>query len=133
VQWLTFEQLDDSLAVKPKKVFVNFYADWCTYCEKMDRKTFRNDEVSEILNSEYYAVKMNIEAEDTITFGQKIFFNENPKKRNPVHQIPLMMASRKGRPFSLPAMVLLDENFKPKARYFQYLDARQLVGILEQD
>ncbi|MEM6541268.1 MAG: thioredoxin domain-containing protein, partial [Bacteroidota bacterium] len=37
IQWISFEQLEDSLSIKPKKVFITFYADWCAYCKKMER------------------------------------------------------------------------------------------------
>ncbi|MEM9024458.1 MAG: thioredoxin domain-containing protein, partial [Bacteroidota bacterium] len=40
VNWLTFEQLEDSLAIHPKKVFIDFYANWCSYCRKMDKVVF---------------------------------------------------------------------------------------------
>ncbi|MEQ8927463.1 MAG: thioredoxin fold domain-containing protein [Fulvivirga sp.] len=131
IQWMTFDQLDDSLKVYPKKVFVYFYADWCTYCHKMDRVAFQDQKVATIMNADYYAVKMNIETSDTIHFGNQVFVNERLRKPNPVHQIPLLMASRKGQPFSLPAMVLLDEKFEAVARYFQYLSADQMARILE--
>jgi len=130
VNWLTFEQLEDSLKVSPKKVFVDFYADWCTYCHKMDKITFQDLEVAALLNNDYYAVRMNIETPDTVRFGNQVFVNERIKKPNPVHQIALLMASQRGKVFSLPAMVLLDDTFKAKARFFQYLDAEQMIEIL---
>lgn len=131
VQWLTFAQLDDSLKVHPKKVFVDFYADWCAYCRKMDKVAFRDQQVADILNTDYYAVRMNIETPDTITFGNQVFVNERINKPNPIHQIALLMASRKGKPFSLPAMVVLNEEFKATARYFQYLDTEQMIEVLK--
>tara|TARA_R110001599_G_scaffold149835_2_gene333860 strand:- start:17178 stop:17675 length:498 start_codon:yes stop_codon:yes gene_type:complete len=130
INWLNFEQLEDSLKVKPKKVFIYFNADWCTYCHKMDCNVFKDQAIIERFNKDYYVVKMDIESEDTITFGNTEFRNKNAKKRMSVHEIPLMMASRKGKPFSLPAMVFLNENFEATARYFQYLDAKQMLEIL---
>lgn len=131
VRWLTFEQLDDSLEVKPKKVFINFYADWCSYCHEMDKKTFSNKDVITILNNDYYAVKMNIETADTIRFGEQQFWNKRINKRNPIHEIALLMASRKGKAFSLPAIVVLNEKFEASSRYFQYLSPQQLITILK--
>lgn len=131
IQWLSFEQLNDSLLVEPKKVFVNFYADWCLYCKEMDRTTFQDSAVIKTLNENYYAVKMNVESKETIFFGNQIFSNKRIKKVNSVHEIALLLAGRKNKPFSLPAFVLFDENFQAQSRYFQFLDEVSLLKILQ--
>ena len=131
INWLTFEQLEDSLSVKPKKVFINFYAEWCAYCKKMDAAAFKNKEVISKLNSDYYAVKMNAETKDTIVFDDTPFINRYiGKSRNPTHDIPLLLASREQQPFSLPAMVLLNEKFEIIDRYFSYLSPKDLNRVL---
>ena len=133
IRWLGFEQLEDSLAIKPKKVFIDFYADWCAYCKKMDKAAFKDSKVVSKLNDDYYAVKMNAESTDSIQFGGEWFINEQlGKSRNPTHQIPLLLASRENRPFSLPAMVLLNENFEVTDRHFEYLSPKQLLSILSE-
>ena len=130
VNWLNFEQLEDSLQVQPKKIFIDFYADWCSPCIKMQKEVFTDTLIIDLLNQDYYAVKMNVETKDTIYFGNQVFINKRLNKRNPVHQIPLLMARRKNKPFSLPALVFLDEKFEATARYFQYLNVKQLSKIL---
>ena len=75
IQWISFEQLEDSLAIKPKKVFIDFYADWCAYCMKMENTAFKNKNVIAKLNSDYYAVKMNVETIENVTFGGTTFSN----------------------------------------------------------
>lgn len=131
INWISFEQLDDSLALKPKKVFISFFADWCSYCKKMNKVAYKNPKVISILNSDYYAVKMNVETRDTISFEGKNFVNaEYGKKRRPTHQIPLLIASRKGRPFSLPATIILDANFRIRNRQFEYLSTKKMLEML---
>ena len=130
INWINFNQLNDSLTVKPKKVFVSFYADWCTFCKEMEESTFLNKNVIETLNNDYYAVKMNIETRDTIIFGGQTFINKRYKKVNPIHEIALLMGSRKNKPFSLPVFILFDEKFIAKSRYFQFLDANAILTIL---
>ncbi len=133
IKWLTFEQLEDSLALKPKKVFIDFYADWCVYCKKMDEAAYKNVEVIKILNTEYYAVKMNAESRDTIIFDEQTYKNTAyGKKRNPVHEIPLLLASREGIPFSLPAIVVFDKNFQITQRYFEYISPKKMLKVLNE-
>jgi thiol-disulfide isomerase/thioredoxin len=133
IQWLNFEQLEDSLVKQPKKVFIDFYADWCVYCKKMEQAAFRDAEVISKLNQSYYAVKMNVESTDTINFGGEVLMNQElGTKRSPVHDMALRLTSRKGRPFSLPAIILLNENFEVEARYFRYLSPSNLQKILIQ-
>lgn len=132
INWLTFEQLEDSLTVKPKKVFINFYADWCAYCKKMDDAAFKNKEVIKLLNSNFYAVKMDAESKDSITFDGKVFTNkEIGKKRNPTHQIPLLLGKRKDKNFTLPLTLLLDKNFNILERNFNYISPKEMIKILE--
>ncbi len=132
IHWISFEQLEDSMNIKPQKVFLSFYADWCSYCKKMDKVAYRDKLVISTLNKDYYAVKMHTETKDTIVFEGKKFFNEQlGKQRNPTHQIPLLLASRKGYPFSLPATIILDKKFRVVRREFQYITAKKMGRILK--
>jgi len=131
VNWITFEQLEDSLKQNPKKVFLDFVTDWCTYCRKMDRVVFTKTEVIKKLNDEYYAVRFDAESESEIEFGGKIFINDQVRKsRNPVHQIAQLLASRDNQ-FVPPTMIILDDEFNVMARYFEYMDSKKLLQALE--
>jgi thioredoxin-related protein len=131
VRWLSFEQLEDSLAVQPKKVFIDFYTDWCVYCRKMDKVVFTKSEVIELLNEEYYALRFDAETDIVVSFGGRQFINDQVgQSRNPLHQIAQLLALREGR-FVAPTMVLLDEEFKVTARYFEYMDSKQLLKTLK--
>ncbi|WKN43107.1 thioredoxin family protein [Tunicatimonas pelagia] len=135
VRWLTFEQLEDSLATncgndQPKKVFIDFYTDWCTYCRKMDKVVFTKPEVINVLNEYYYAVRFDAETKAEIAFGGQIFINDQIGKfRTPIHQIAQLLALKKGQ-FAPPTLVILDEDFNVTARYFEYLNSKQLLNAL---
>lgn len=130
VRWLSFEQLEDSLAVNSKKVFIDFYTGWCTYCRKMDKIVFTKPAVIDLLNEQYYAVRFDAESDSVVTFGgQQLVNNQIGKNRAPLHQIAQLLALREGR-FVAPTLVLLDEEFKVLSRHFEYMDSKKLLKVL---
>ncbi len=131
IQWLTFEELEQALTDEPKKVFIDFYTDWCTYCRKMDRVVFTKPEVIDHLNQEFYAVRFDAESSSIVEFGGQTFVNDQLRSsRTPVHQIAQLLAMRDGE-FVPPTMLVFDENLELIARYFEYLDSRSLLEALE--
>lgn len=132
VNWLTFEQLETALAQEPKNVIIHFYADWCSYCKKMERVVYTKPSIIAAINNNYYAVKFNVESKDTIRFGGKEFINRNlGKRRRAYHEIPEFLAGRKGKKLALPATVILDENFNIKNRYYRYVSPKEMLTILK--
>ncbi len=130
VHWLSFEQLEDSLAVQPKKVFIDFYTDWCVYCRKMDRVVFTKAEVIELLNEEYYAVRFNAESDAVVSFsGRQLINDQIGQSRTPLHQVAQLLALRDGQ-FTAPSLVILDETFSIRSRHFEYLDSKRLLKAL---
>lgn len=132
VNWITFQQLEDSLATNPKKVFINFHADWCAYCKKMDKATFKNEKVISLLNSKYYTVKMNVESKDSVYFDGKFFINkEIGKNRNPTHEIPLLFGKKNKNSFTLPLNLILTKKFKVESKFIEYISPKKMIKILE--
>lgn len=131
VQWISFEQLEDSLKARPKKVFIDFFTEWCTYCRKMEKEVFTKPAVAAVLNNDYYAVKMDAESMDTIRFDGQLFINRNStKRRKGIHDLALLLGQRDGR-FAPPTMLVLDAEFTIKQRYFSYMHSQKLLKALE--
>lgn len=131
INWLTFEELEIELINEPKKVIVEFYADWCVYCKKMEQSVFSKSEIKALLAKDYYAVRFNVETNDSIVFGGKTFVNKNAgKKRLAYHEIPELLAGRDNKALELPATVILDENFEITNRYYRYIPPKEMLSIL---
>ena len=39
INWLTWEEAMEKMEVEKRKIFVEVYTDWCTWCRKMDETT----------------------------------------------------------------------------------------------
>lgn len=46
-----------------KTVLLDFYTDWCGWCKKLDRETFTNKNVVNMIASNFVAVRLNAEKE----------------------------------------------------------------------
>jgi thiol:disulfide interchange protein DsbD len=103
LQWNT--NLDSALQEAKntnKSVFVDFHADWCAYCQKMDEGTYTDSQVKEKLTQDYVLVKVNVDE------------NQN--------------LSSKYQAYSLPTMVILDSDGNEIKRIIGYQSSDQLLS-----
>ncbi len=59
IRWLDYDKGISRGKSEDKKVFLNFYADWCRYCTMMDQKTFQDKEVIAYLNQNFIPVRVD--------------------------------------------------------------------------
>ncbi len=131
IEWKTWAELEQSLKDTPKPVFLFFHSESCVYCKKIERQVFTKPTVIEKLNTGYYAVEMDVERTDIITFEGMQFNNKEAlSKRHGIHALPLLLASRDGVPFSVPATIVLNKDFTLKDRVFEYYTTKQLLKLL---
>jgi thioredoxin-related protein len=72
-QWKSFDEGLKQAKLTGKKVLVDVYTDWCSWCKKMDADTYSDKKVSEYLNKNFVIIKLNAEGDGTITYsGEKI-------------------------------------------------------------
>src|SRR4030042_4354310 len=66
IKWHSYDEGVQLGEKEGKKVFLTFYADWCTFCAKMDKETFRSPEVVNFLNKRFISIKVNKDKEEAI-------------------------------------------------------------------
>ncbi|HET8859052.1 thioredoxin family protein [Marivirga sp.] len=69
INWLTITEAYKLNQKEPRKIFVDVYTNWCGWCKKMDKDTFSDPEVVDIVNEKFYAVKLNAESTEPITMA----------------------------------------------------------------
>lgn len=67
----SFESAKSKASQEGKLFFVEFYADWCTPCKWMDKTTFKDVGVIDLLNNNYVPLKLDIESTEGTDLKQK--------------------------------------------------------------
>lgn len=72
VHWMGYNEAFEKAKKAPKLIFVDLYADWCVPCRIMDANVYSDPTVASLLNTRFYAVKLNADSQDEIMCdGQK--------------------------------------------------------------
>jgi thioredoxin-related protein len=126
VKWHTFEEAIELNKKNPKKIFIDIYTDWCSWCKVMDDKTFSHPVIAEYLNTHYYPVKFNAESKEPITFLETTFENRGTGRRS-AHDLAAALLQGK---LSYPSVAYLDENNQLLTSVPGYVTPIQIEPIL---
>jgi thioredoxin-related protein len=67
IKWHSYEEGKVLARIEEKKVFLHFYADWCAFCAKMNKETFRDATVVSYLKNNFISVRVDIDKERPTT------------------------------------------------------------------
>ena len=116
IDWKFFNEGLEKAAEQKKYVFLNFHADWCTYCHVLNNTTFKNPSVIEELNRNFISVRIDTESKEIISWkGEKISYNE--------------FSAGMGV-FSLPTFLFLDERCEIIGSYPYFADEEMMLNLL---
>jgi len=125
IKWVVPEKIVELQKKNPKPILMFFYTDWCISCKVMERTTFGSRDLADKINSKYYPVKINAASQDTMFFLGKKFVGNGV---NQPHQITQAILTGN---FTMPALVVFDENDAQISNLNGYLVKNQLIPLTD--
>lgn len=62
ITWSDFTAGYGAAQASNKKMVIDVYTDWCTWCKTMDKETYANPDVAKYVQEHFVAVKLNAES-----------------------------------------------------------------------
>jgi thioredoxin-related protein len=125
MKWYSIEEAEKLMKESPRPVFIDTYTDWCGWCKKLDKETFSNPVVAEILSTKFYPVKFDAEGKGKVTFQGKTFINDG--KSGNAHQLAVALLLGQ---LSYPTVVFLNETGQLLTPVPGYRTAREMEELL---
>ena len=103
IKWMTWEEAIQKSQVEERKIFVDLYTKWCTWCKKMETSTFQQEDIARFINERYYPVKFDAQYKENIEFNGEIY-----KFKNGYNELATKITMGS---LQFPSVIFLDENF----------------------
>ncbi len=125
VAW--FDSLDDAFRMarqNHRPLLIDVYAPWCGWCKIMHSRTYSSPVIAAYINQKFYAVRLNAETKDTLTFqGQRYTYKAEHRANE------LAYALLTGR-MSYPTTVFMNEKAEVLSPVKGYLDVPTFSKVL---
>jgi thioredoxin-related protein len=126
-----FNQVDSLQKIQKRKLLVFIHTDWCRYCEGLNQTTFKNKEVVNLLNKDYYFVELNAEEKKDILFKGNNFVYKRTGTTTGLHELAQKFATIDNSIY-YPTLCFMDDKFDLLLRLANYVTAKDLLDILHQ-
>lgn len=72
IHWQPYDKGLAMAKAQNKNIFLYFHSDWCHYCKKMKRSTFKNLDLINYLNENFISIKVDTEKEKKVTASYSV-------------------------------------------------------------
>lgn len=132
VKWHSIEEAFELTRENPRKIMIDVYTDWCSWCKVMDSKTFSNEVIADYINNNFYAVKFNAEQKEDVVLNGKSYKYVASGKRGYNELAAQLLNGQLG----YPSIVFLDEKtnmIQPIQGYYEAKPFDQIMRFIGDD
>lgn len=127
IQWVNFDQLSELQQTDNRPLLIFIHTNWCRYCKMQKEISFKNLQLIEFLNRNYYCIELDAESKSSIKLLNKNF-SYNPLQG--YHQLALTLTKDSDQ-IIFPTLVVLDKSYKIKSVLQSYQEPQSLIKHLK--
>ncbi|MDR2836683.1 MAG: DUF255 domain-containing protein [Bacteroidales bacterium] len=127
INWISIENCIELMKTNPKKIFLFVNSEYNNSSKIMLGSALRHPTITDYINKNFYAVKLDFDYQDTIKFADGNFINEKQQLGYP-HQFIMAVLQPEIR---LPSIVFFDEAFRIITPVKGYFPATTIERYLE--
>ena len=126
----SFEEVEALNQKNPKPTLVFIHTSWCKYCKIMEKSTFQNPEVVQILNGKFYFILLNAGSKQDVKFNNHTFKFKPNGLSTGIHELATELATINNE-IIYPTIAILNSNFSIVFQKHSVLSAKELLFILQ--
>ena len=130
VRWTKFENLNDSIRLEAKPILIFIHADWCKFCEMQQNTTFKNESVVEVLNEEFYSLKLDGEQREDIRFMNRSYSYVSSGDETGAHELADFLGNEGGQ-LTYPTTVFLSKKMQVLGKKVGLVESDELLILLQ--
>ncbi len=131
LDWITFEDLSPKMREEPKSILITIGAPWCNYCHMQANTVFKNADIVETLQNQFYTLDLNAESEEDIPFMGKTYHFRPSGLNSGQHELAVLLGKENGI-LIFPTTLLLDSRLQLRWRHQGLVSVEQLKLAMEQ-
>lgn len=130
LQSRTFEAIDSLQQIQKRKIIVFIHTDWCQFCQRMKSTTFKNQEIIQKLNSDFYFIDLNAEEKRDILFNNQVFKYQPSGNNVGINELAIQLGTINNQ-IVYPVLCVLNDKNEIILQYSNYLNATDFKLLLE--
>lgn len=127
----TFSEVDSLQKVSQKNTVIFIHTDWCKYCQTMKNSSFKDKEVVNLLNENFWFAELMAEEKEDIAFNGHTFEYKPTGSNTGIHELAEQLGTVDGK-VSYPTLCILNPDYEIIFQYNQFINSTDLQTILTQ-
>ncbi|MCB9082218.1 MAG: DUF255 domain-containing protein [Lewinellaceae bacterium] len=128
IRWLSWQDAQQLQETTHKKIILEVYTDWCSWCKKLDTESMQDPAVVQYINKNFYPVRLNAQERADLEYQNKVYhYNSTAGMRGYNELVTKLLQGN----HSFPSIVFFDENLEIIQSFSGFRTAAELLLIAQ--